>query len=350
MSALLQTTSARWGRSLKRTAEATAAFLPISLVLLLILLGGVTSWAPWVQEPVVLKQAWLNVSFFVTRQIVGFLLLGGLSVVYIYASLRPDIGMLHESSEYVASGVSRRLISSWRGLKRELSSCQSVQNRLAPAVLFAYALVFSLVGVDFVMALDPEWSSTLFGAYFFVGNLLLGIAFLSFIAAWGRDRLQLREYVGAGQFRDMATLLFGFCVIWAYMVWSQYLVFWYGDLPEEIGFIIRRMRGVWAPMTWIVVMMVFFVPFVGLLSRAVKSHARALSVVSLVVMIGLWLERFVLVSPSIWHLPGIPLGIIELLITSGVFGLFVVCYTLFLQTFPALVISDPRLDKASTVT
>ena len=91
--------------------------------------------------------------------------------------------------------------------------------------------------------------------------------------------------------------------------------------------------------------MVFLIPFVVLLSRAVKSHARGLTAIALVVIVGLWLERFLLVSPSLWHGAGVPLGIIEILITAGVLGLFVVCYTSFLRTFPVLAISDPRLEK-----
>ena len=291
----------------------------------------------------------VNVPFFVTRQIAAFLLLAGLSVAYVYTSLRPDIGLLHESGAQQASGLAGRLIVGWRGLAKERGTSQARQDRLAPAALLAYGVVFSLMGVDFVMALDPHWHSTLVGAYFFVGNLVLGVAFLAVIAACGCDRLQLQDYVGAGQLRDTATLLFGFCIIWAYMVWSQYLVIWYGDLPEETAFIIRRMQGTRAPVAWPVFAMVFLIPFVVLLSRAVKSHARGLTAIAGVVIVGLWLERFILVVPSLWHGAGVPLGILEILITAGVLGLFVVCYTSFLRTFPVLAISDPRLEKIATI-
>ena len=91
LSAMMQVTSSRWGRALKRTAEATSAFLPVSFVLLLVLLAGVSAWAPWVHAPVEAKQAWLNIPFFVTRQVLGCLLLGGISLAYVYRSVRPDI-------------------------------------------------------------------------------------------------------------------------------------------------------------------------------------------------------------------------------------------------------------------
>ena len=104
-------------------------------------------------------------------------------------------------------------------------------------MLIAYAWVFSLVAFDFVMALDPHWFSTLMGAYYFVGNLLVGIAFVSIVSVWGRGRLGLHDYIGTQQLHDIGKLLFGFSILWAYMVWSQYLVIWYGDLPEETEFV-----------------------------------------------------------------------------------------------------------------
>ena len=347
LSAIMQVTSSRWGRALKRTAEATSAFLPVSFVLLLVLLAGVTAWAPWLHEPVEARQAWLNIPFFVTRQIVGFLVLGGISVVYVYRSVRPDIGLLDQSGEHPAEGIAHRLIAGWRGIHEERAIGQRAQSRLAPAVLIAYGWVFTLVAFDFFMSLDAHWFSTLAGGYYFIGNLFAGLAFLSVVAVWSRARLQLTKYLGPHQLHDLGKLLFGFCILWAYMFWSQYLVIWYGDLPEETEFIAHRMHGTWAPVAWTVFAMVFVIPFIVLLSRAVKSSPRGLTAIACVGFAGMWLERFILVSPSLWHGEGVPLGLTEILVTAGVLGLFAWCYTTFLQTFPVLPISDPRLEPAS---
>ena len=347
VSAIMQVTSSRWGRALKRTAEATAAFFPISFVLLLVLLAGVSAWAPWVHEPVDAKTAWLTVPFFVTRQLLGFLLLTGLSLRYVYRSLRPDIGLLDQSGEHTATGLSRRLITGWHGIHQERQTAQQAQSRLAPAVLLAYGWVFTLVGVDFFMSLDPHWFSTLAGGYYFVGNLFLGLAFLTVIAVWSRERLQLTTYVGPHQLHDIGKLLFCFCILWAYMFWSQYLVIWYGDLAEETEFIYHRMHGAWGPVAWTVFAMAFVIPFVVLLSRAVKTSPRGLTLVAIVALIGMWLERFILVSPSLWRGAGVPLGLIELLVTLGVAALFAWSYTTFLQTFPVLPLADPRLEPVS---
>jgi Ni/Fe-hydrogenase subunit HybB-like protein len=345
LSALFHATSAIWARPLKRVAEATAAFFPVSFVLLLILFLGLPTWAPWASHPIPGREGWLNIPAFIIRESVAFVVLSGLSVAYLYHSLRADIGMLDESGVRPASGFSQRLIEGWRGLRHEQTRSQRRQDFLAPAVLIAYGWVYSLVAFDFVMALDRHWVSTLAGGYFFTGNLLIGVAFLTLVAVWGRDRLRLHDYIGSGQLHDVGKLLFGFCILWAYMLWSQYLVIWYADLPEETAFVARRMSGEWATFTWLAIGLAFVVPFVVLLSRRVKTSTHGLGTVALAALVGMWVERFVLVSPSLWRGDGVPLGIPEVLITGGILSVFGICYTTFLQTFPVLAVSDPRLLK-----
>ena len=347
LAAIFQATSARWGRPLKRLAEATVAFLPVAAVLLVVLLAGTSTWATWVHEPIEAKTPWLNVPFFVTRQVLAFVLLSGLSVLFVYRSLRPDIGMLDESGERRATGLAARIIAGWRGVVPERADGQRGQDRLAPGVIIAYAWVFSLVAFDLVMSLEPHWFSTLMGAYYFVGNLFMGIAFLALVGVQGRGRLGLGSHVGPHQMHDIGKLLFGFSVLWAYMVWSQYLVIWYGDIPEETEFIYHRMHGAWAPVTWTVITLAFTIPFAVLLSRAVKTHAKGLTTIALVALTGMWLERFLLVSPSLWSDHGVPFGLMEIVVTAGVGGAFVYCYSWFLETFPVLPVSDPRLTSVT---
>ena len=346
LSALVQATSASWARPVKRAAEATAAFLPVSFVLLLVLFLGLSTWAPWVGQTGLSHEGWLTVPAFVARQGVAFVVLGGLSAAYVYHSLRPDIGMLHESGARTASGLALRLIEGWRGTRQEQTSSQQRQDLLAPAVLIAYGWIYTLVALDFVVALDQQWHSTLAGGYYFTGNLLIGIAFLTLVVVCGRDRLRLGDYVGPDQLHDLGKLLFGFCLLWAYMLWSQYVVIWYGDLPHETAFVAQRMHGVWAPLTWVALVLVFVVPFIVLLSRRVKTSTLGLGAVAVCVLVGMWMERFILVSPSLWRADGVPFGVLELLVTAGMLSVFAICYTTFLQTFPALAVSDPRLHKS----
>ena len=346
LSALLQLTAARWARPLKRAVEATAAFLPAALLLVAVLLAGLGSWAPWIHHVDGAKAAWLNVPFFAARELAAFLILGGLSAAYVYHSVRPDIGLLHESGTRPATGVALRLIAGWRGLEAERERGQRAQDRLAVAVLIAYVPLFSLVAFDFVMALDAHWFSSLLGGYFLTGNLTAGAALLALVAAAGSNRLGLGNRVGDRQLHDAGKLLFGFSILWAYMLWSQYLVIWYADLPEEARFIHHRMHGVWAPVAWTVIAAVFAVPFVLLLSRKLKMRPAALGAVAGLVLAGVWLERFLLVAPSLWRGEGLPLGLPEMLVTAGAASLFVLCYAGFLERVPVLPLSDPKLEPA----
>ena len=346
LSALLQLTAARWSRPLKRAVEATAAFLPAALLLVVVLLAGAGSWAPWIDHPPDGKAAWLNLPFFAARELAAFLLLGGLSAAYVYHSVRPDIGLLHESGMRPATGFALRLIAGWRGIEVERERGQRAQDRLAVALLIAYVPLFSLVAFDFVMALDAHWFSALLGGYFLTGNLTAGAALLALVAAAGRVPLGLDGRVGPRQLHDAGKLLFGFSILWAYMLWSQYLVIWYGDLPEEARFIHDRMHGAWAPLAWTVLAAVFAVPFVLLLSRKLKLRPAALGAVAGLVLAGVWLERFLLVAPSLWRGAGLPLGLPELLVTAGAASLFVLCCVGFLGQVPVLPLSDPKLEPA----
>ena len=342
-SALLQATSAGWGRPLKRIAEATGAFLPAAFVLTLVLLMGIGVWAPWVAEPVEGKTAWLNVPFFVIREVIAIALLSGLSLAYLYRSIRPDVGMLHESGARTATGLAARCIADWRGIGSEREAGQRSQDRLAVAVLIAYGWVYTLIAFDFVMSLEPHWFSTLFGGYYFIGALFTGLAFIALVAAVGSGPIGIGAAVSRRQLHDIGKLLFGFSILWAYMFWSQYLVIWYGDLAEETEFIYHRMHGQWTVVTWTVAVAAFAIPFTALLSRALKMRPKGLATIAVIALVGMWLERYILVAPSLWHEASLPLGIPELLMTAGVGGLFAWCYLSFLERFPTLPVSDPRL-------
>jgi hypothetical protein len=194
------------------------------------------------------------------------------------------------------------------------------------------------------MSLDPHWYSTLAGGFFFIGTLYVGVAFLAVAAARIGTRPELRPYVSHGQLHDMGRLLLGFCMLWAYLFWSQYLVIWYGDLPEETAFVAHRTVDMpWAPLAWIVLLAAFVVPFVLLLSREIKRHALGLSVVAVIALAGMWLERFILVGPSLVKGEQLPIGPVEVLITAGVGALFALSYTGFLERVPVLPTTDPLL-------
>ena len=167
------------------------------------------------------------------------------------------------------------------------------------------------------MSLDRQWFSALIGGFVFVGNLYMGIAFLGVAAVCLHARLGYSTRVSREQLYDIGRILLGFCMLWGYLFWSQYLVIWFGDLPDETAFVAKRtVDAPWAPLSWVVLAVAFAIPFVLLLSREIKRHPAGLLTVAGIVLGGMWLERFILVTPSLWTGDHLPIGPLEILVTQ----------------------------------
>jgi hypothetical protein len=216
------------------------------------------------------------------------------------------------------------------------------QSILSPILAILFALGFSLIGFDLVMSLSPHWYSTLFGMYFFTGAFYSSLAFLFLLTILSLKILDLGNFVGERQFHDLGKLLLGFCLVTGDFFFSQFLVIWYGNLPEETRFVITRVNSApWKPLGWTVLILCFAFPFAILLSRKAKMKRGVMLVVCSIILIGMWLERFLLVAPSLWKGKDLPLGFPEFLITLGFLGLMSLCILWFFKRFPALPISDP---------
>lgn len=344
--AILQVTGARWGRPIKRISEGAASFLPISFLLFLVIFLGRNSIFPWIHEPIPGKEAWLNVPFLFARDGVGLIALYGLSLVFLYHSLRPDVGLAHEKKGGREKGLWKVLIAGWRGIEAEQQHSRRILAVLSPILLLLYALVFTLIAVDLVMSLDPHWYSNLFGGYYFIGNLYLGLAALAITSILARRYLGLEEYITPKQFHDLGKLIFGFCMLWTYLFWSQYLPIWYANLPEETGFVLARTSASpWKTVAGVLFFTNFLVPFVILLSRTAKKAPASLFLISAVIVGGMWLERFLLVVPSLWHQPTFPFGWLEVLILAGFFAAYTLTFLAFIRSFPILPIADPLFSS-----
>lgn len=330
--AILNMTNARWGRSLKRLAEGLGAFLPASFLLFWVLYAGREEIFSWVKEPVPEKAGWLNVGFLFARDGAGLLLLTLLSGALVFFSVKADREFLTRptGSEDLSGG------KPWR-----------VQRVLSPIIGILYAFILSLLAFDLIMSLDPHWYSTLFGAYYFMSSFYVSLAALAFISHLFRRTHGLQEYIHPHHLHDLGKLLFAFCLFTGYLFYVQFLVIWYGNLPEETKYIILRVRFTpWEPVGWTVLGMIWILPFLVLLRRKWKMSPAVMIPVSLVVLGGMWLERFILVAPSLWKEKSLPLGPLEILITAGFFGIMSLSLTFFLGRVPLLPVSDPLFREA----
>lgn len=341
--AILYVTDGRWAGPIRRLAESMGAFLPISYVAFLIFCIGGQSVLPWTHQVVASpgKAAWLEPRFLLWRDAMALMVLFGLSGVSLYHSVRQDVGLAAERGYRWSGKINRWLISNWRGIDVERARVQRMLSVVSPLLLILYAYLFSLLAYDLVMSLDIHWYSNLFGLQFFMTNLYLGLAAITIITIVARHRLGLKAYITHAQLHDLGKLLFALAAFWAYLTFTHYLVIWYGNLPHETAYLLRRAhQPPWSSVALIVVAFCFLVPFIGLLGREPKRRPRALLSLSVIIMIGVLLERFLLVAPSIWHERHLPLGIIELVITSGFAGAFALSVLIFLRAFPALPLAD----------
>jgi hypothetical protein len=335
--AVLNMTGAGWGRSLKRPAEAFGAFLPVGFVLFLALYFGRLELFPWIREPVAGKEVWLNVPFLFIRNSAGLLLFTLVALALIYFSLKGD-RQWREYDREKEKGVPHE--GPW-------SVSWKRQQVLSPVLGIAYAFVLTLLSFDLIMSLDRGWYSTLFGGYFLVGSFYSGIAAIYLLALLVGRSEPLREHVGPRHFHDLGKLLFAFSLFTGYLFYVQFLTIWYGNLPAETRYVILRVKTTyWEPLAWTVLFTMFVIPFLVLLSRRVKLQRTPMILLSLLIMAGMWLEKLILVAPSLWKGKDFPLGVTEVMITAGFFGVMGLCLTVFLRRVSIVPISDP-LFRAS---
>jgi hypothetical protein len=348
----LHLTNARWAWSIKRFPLGGVAFLPVSLILFPIMLFGgrhtyFHHWLPHESDGHVVnpmagdaileaKAGWLNFPFLFGRDLVALLVLYGLAILFAYHQLRPDVHGLERAGR-------RGWPYSWlgRGITGEINVVAADSYRrnqkIGVFTALAFAFLWGLIAIDIGMTTLPHFFSTMFPVAFFISAFHSALAMTIVMVVIHRRSLRLHEWITDRQFHDIGKLLFAFAVFWMYINWSQYVVIWYGLLPHEQEYFIRKFNAPFGPVVIAAVMMIFVVPFFGLLPRAIKKMPEILAGFAVLVLLGHWLERFLLVTPNIFdNLHGLPLGLVEIAIAIGFGGLFVACYTWFLRTFPVL--------------
>jgi hypothetical protein len=348
----LHLTNARWAWSIKRFPLGGVAFLPVSLVLFPIMLFGgrhtyFHHWLPHESDGHVVnpmagdaileaKAGWLNFPFLFGRDLVALLVLFGLATLFAYHQLRPDVHGLERAGR-------RGWPYSWlgRGITGDINAVAADSYRrnqkIGVFTALAFAFLWGLIAIDVGMTTLPHFFSTMFPVAFFISAFHSALAMTIVMVVIHRRSLRLHEWITDRQFHDIGKLLFAFAVFWMYINWSQYVVIWYGLLPHEQEYFIRKFNQPFGPVVVAAVMMIFVVPFFGLLPRSIKKMPEILAGFAVLVLIGHWLERFLLVTPNIFdNLTALPLGLAEIGIALGFLGLFVACYTWFLRTFPVL--------------
>ena len=266
-------TGARWFAAFRSRAEAVAASVPLFAVLFLPLALGLSRLYPWATAGAGDRGAWLNRPFFLARAAVYF-------------------------AVWIAVGVPLR----WWSLPPRAWPAESVDGRsraLSAAALPAVGLTFTFAAFDWLMSLSPEWFSTIYGVYVFAGGFLGALALLAAIGP-GMVRARLTQGVpGPGDYRKLGNLLLTFTVFWAYIAFSQLLIFWIADVPQEVAWYIPRLGGSWGWVALVVLLGQFALPFLALLLRSVKSAPVGLAAIGAWLLLMHYLDVYWLVLPQL---------------------------------------------------
>jgi hypothetical protein len=315
-------TDAGWSVVLRRLLENYSQSLVILLILFVPIVlnaGPVYRWTTSVETAVVAKQAWLNLPFFTIR---GFLYLS------IWAGIA--LWMARVSHHQDSTG--------------DVHDSKRMQGASAPGLIIL-ALTTTYASFDWLMSLDPTWSSTIFGVYFWAGGIVGSLALLTLSIVLLHAAGWLRNTITTEHLHDLGKLLFGFIVFWAYIAFSQYLLIWYANLPEETSYFIQRRTGSWNAFSWSLAIGHFAVPFVLLMPRTFKRNSRILGFAAAWILIFHYVDIYWLVMPVL-DPKGVQFHWLDLTLPLGM-----LCGTLTFATWialgkPLIPVGDPRLSES----
>ncbi len=321
-------TRGAWGVMIRRVLEAAAspltlgfaavAFLPIAF--------GTHSLYEWTHGEVVAadailthKKPWLNTTSFLTRSAIYFALWIFFAWVLSRLSARQD-----ETGD--------RRLALW-------------MQRWGAAGLVAYLLSMTFAAFDWLMSLTPHWYSTIYGLYVIIGQAVAAMALVALAALLLGEGPSPAVPFQPRHLHDYGKLLFAFVCVWAYFAYSQFIIIWSGNLPEETTFYTSRMNGAWRATTVVLVLLHYALPFALLLSRDRKRSAKALAPVAVLLLLARWLDLHWLVAPS-FSKDAFTIHWLDLAAPLALGGLWLFLFTLGLKARPLLPANEPFLKEA----
>lgn len=327
-------TGGAWGVVIRRIIEAGSRTIPILFVLFLPLLAGVNylySWAhPHPGDKVIEhRAAYLNWEAWGIRAIIYF------ALFYIMM----------------------RMLNNWSKQQDEAASFDEAQSLLVkmsrfsgPTIVF-FVLTVSFAAIDWVMTLDPHWYSTIFGLLFVIGWALSCMSFVVTILAWLSDKEPMRSIVGQRHFHDLGKLMLTFVMVWAYFNFSQYLIIWSGNLPEETQWYITRQTGAWAVIGGVLIFFHFAFPFLMLLSRNLKRNAKWLATLAIFILVMRLVDLYYIIGPAPMvggngHSIGFHLSWMDFVAPVAVGGIWLWWFFGELMKRPLIPVNDPYLENA----
>ena len=319
-------TGGAWGVVIRRVLEASTRTLPLIILLFIPVVIGLAQIYPWMDaaqmnSPVLQVKAakFLNPSFFITRAAIYFGLWSLLALLLNWLSLKQD---RTTESKY---GKQMRMLS-------------------GPG-LGIFIITVTFAAIDWVMSLDPSWSSTIFGLIFVASWTMSALAFTILASAWLSQRTPMNAVLQPSHFQDLGNLTLTLVMLWTYFAFSQYLIIWSGNLPEETTWYVARKHGGWGAIALAIAILQFAFPFLILLSRSAKQSARTLATLALQILAMRALDVIWLIEPT-FHREYFHLSWMDVVAPIAMGGLWLAAFAWQLQQRSLMPINDPQLEQA----
>jgi hypothetical protein len=325
-------TRAGWSVVVRRVAENLMGALPVLAILFIpIAIGYHTLFHHWVDKVGLVpgdpgydavlagKSGYLNVPFLFIRAGLYFAIWIGIATWFRRTSIKQD-----------ETGDPQLTLK---------------MARVAAPCMLLFALTITFAAVDWMMALDPHWFSTIFGVYYFSGSFLASMSLLALVLMWMRRKRVLDDAVGTEHYHDVGKLMFAFVVFWTYIAFSQYMLIWYANLPEETMWYQHHLAGSWATIGDLLIVGHFLVPFAFLMSRHVKRARGTLGVAAVFLLFMHWVDMYWVIMPTHHH-HGVHLSWLDFTTMIGLLGLFLGVFVMLTQRSSLLPVRDPRLRES----
>jgi hypothetical protein len=218
-------------------------------------------------------------------------------------------------------------------------------EKTAPVAMILFGLSVTFASFDWLMSLEPRWSSTIFGLYYFAGAVVGALAAMVLSALALQRGGMVRRAITVEHYHELGKLLLGFVIFWGYMAFSQYLLIWYANIPEETTWYLARQRGPWASVAVVVLLAHLLIPFLGLLPREVKRRKILLGAWSVWILAVHWLDIYWLVMPT-FAPARLPFGMMDLCCVTSVGCLFLAGAIHTARGCSLVPVGDPRLDES----
>lgn len=321
-------TSGHWGIVIRRPLEAATRNLWLVLVMFLpVVLGMRHLYSAWLdpeevkKEPLsAFQQGYLTERGFLIRAAIYFVVWLALMLIFNSWSKQQDVKQ------------------SDRLLRRRL-------KMLAGPGIILYVFGMSFAAIDWVMSLSPHWASTIYGFIFVVGQVISALSLMIAIVVLLSRTQPMAGLIQKRHLHDLGKLLLAFVMLWAYFQFSQLLIIWSGNQPEEISFYRSRLYGGWGVVAVIVLVFHFFVPFFLLLSRDLKRNPNLLPKVAIWLILMRVVDLFWMTRPE-FSKDQVALGALDILLPAGLIGLWLFAFAVNLKQQPLLPLGDPKLAEA----